>query len=63
MENALDAAKKNIFKSIAELTLLKKSAVVPPDPRVVPIPQAVLILESHPPYELYLDATKHLALS
>jgi len=32
MENALDAVKKDIFKSIAELTLLKKSAVAPPDP-------------------------------
>jgi len=32
MENALDMVKKNIFKSIAELTLLKKSAVVPSNP-------------------------------
>jgi len=31
MENALDVVKKNIFKSITELTLLKKSAVVPPN--------------------------------
>jgi len=29
-ENALDVVKKDIFKGIAELTLLKKSAVVPP---------------------------------
>jgi len=29
MENALDMVKKDIFKSIAELTPLKKSAVVP----------------------------------
>jgi len=28
MENALDVVKKNIFKSIAELTPLKRSAVV-----------------------------------
>ena len=32
IENALDAVKKDIFKSIAELTPLKKSAVVPPNP-------------------------------
>jgi len=32
VENALDVVKKDIFKSIAELTLLKKSAVVPPNP-------------------------------
>jgi len=32
MENALDAVKKDIFKSITELTLLKKSAVAPPNP-------------------------------
>ena len=31
-ENALDIAKRDIFKSIAELTLLKRSAVVPPNP-------------------------------
>jgi hypothetical protein len=31
MENALDAVKKDIFKDTAEPTLLKKSAVVPPD--------------------------------
>jgi len=30
MENALDAVKRDIFKSIAELTPLKGSAVVPP---------------------------------
>jgi len=29
MENALDVVKKDIFKGIAKLTLLKKSAVVP----------------------------------
>jgi len=32
MENALDAVKKDIFKSIAELAPLKRSAVVPPVP-------------------------------
>jgi len=32
MENALDVVKKDIFKSIAELTLLKKSAIAPPNP-------------------------------
>jgi len=30
MENILDTVKRDIFKEIAELTLLKKSAVVPP---------------------------------
>jgi len=30
MENALNAVKKDIFKSIAELTPLKRSAVAPP---------------------------------
>jgi len=30
MENALDVAEKDISKEITELTLLKKSAVVPP---------------------------------
>jgi len=30
MENILDAVKRDTFKGIAELTLLKKSAVVPP---------------------------------
>jgi len=30
MENALDMAEKDIFKGITKLTLLKKSAVVPP---------------------------------
>jgi len=32
MENTLDIVKKDIFKSIAKLTLLKRSAVVPPIP-------------------------------
>jgi len=32
MENAFNAVKKDISKSIAELTLLKKSAVIPPNP-------------------------------
>jgi len=32
MENALDAVKKDIFKNIAELTPLKRSAVAPPVP-------------------------------
>jgi len=38
MENALDAVKKDIFKSIAKLTPLKRSAVVPPIPKVILIP-------------------------
>ena len=29
MESALDVAEKDIFKNIAELTLLKRSAIVP----------------------------------
>jgi len=32
MENTWNAVKKDIFKEIAELTLLKKSAVVSPNP-------------------------------
>jgi len=32
MENVLDAVKRDIFKGIAKLILLKKSAVVPPGP-------------------------------
>jgi len=32
MENVLNAVKRDIFKGIAELTLLKKSAVVPLSP-------------------------------
>ena len=32
MENTLDAVKRDIFKSTAKLTLLKRSAVVPPAP-------------------------------
>jgi len=32
MEKALNAVKKDIFKGIIKLTLLKKSAVVPPVP-------------------------------
>jgi len=32
MESALDVVKKDIFKSIAKLTLLKKSAIVPFNP-------------------------------
>jgi len=32
MENVLDIVKRDTFKGIAELTLLKKSAVVPPGP-------------------------------
>jgi len=32
MENALDVVKKDIFKRIAEITLLKKSAVVSSNP-------------------------------
>jgi hypothetical protein len=30
MENALDIVEKDISKEIAELTLLKKSTIVPP---------------------------------
>jgi len=32
MENVLDVVKRDIFKEIAELTLLKRSTVVPPGP-------------------------------
>ena len=32
IENALDVVEKDIFKGIAKLTLLKKSAVVPLTP-------------------------------
>ena len=32
MENTLDVVKKAIFKEIIKLTLLKKFAVVPPNP-------------------------------
>jgi len=32
MENALDVVKKDIFKGITKLTLLKRSAIVPPSP-------------------------------
>jgi len=32
MENALDVVKKDIFKDTAKPTLLKKSAIVPPNP-------------------------------
>ena len=32
IENALDAVKRDISKGIVELTLLKRSAVVPSDP-------------------------------
>jgi len=32
IENVLDMVKKDISKNITELTLLKKSAVVPPNP-------------------------------
>jgi len=32
MENALDAVKRDIFKGIVKLNLLKKSAVAPPNP-------------------------------
>ena len=32
MENALDVVKRAIFKEIIKLTLLKRFAVVPPDP-------------------------------
>ena len=37
MENALDAVKKDIFKNIAKLTLLKRSAEVPPNSQIVTI--------------------------
>jgi len=32
MENTLDIVKKDIFKGIAKLTYLKRSAKVPPGP-------------------------------
>jgi hypothetical protein len=32
MENALDIVKRDIFKEIAKLTLLKRPAIVPPGP-------------------------------
>ena len=32
MENTLDVVKKAIFKEIIKLTLLKRFAVVPPNP-------------------------------
>jgi len=32
MENVLNAVKRDIFKEIAELTLLKRSVVIPPSP-------------------------------
>ena len=32
MENTLDMVKRAIFKEIVELTLLKRFAVVPPNP-------------------------------
>jgi len=32
MENVLDVVKKDTFKGITKLTLLKKSAIVPPGP-------------------------------
>jgi len=32
IENALDAVKKDIFKSITKLTPLKRSAIAPPIP-------------------------------
>jgi len=38
MENALDVVKKDIFKGIAELTPLKRFAVVPPNPQIIYIP-------------------------
>ena len=31
MESALDVVEKDTFKNIAELTLLKRSAIVPPN--------------------------------
>jgi len=34
MENALDAVKRDIFKGIVELTLLKRSNVVPLSPYI-----------------------------
>jgi len=37
MENISDVVKRDIFKGIAKLTLLKKSAIVPPGPQIVPI--------------------------
>jgi len=40
----LDIVEKDISKGIAELTLLKKSAVVPPGLQIVPTPQIALVL-------------------
>ena len=37
MENALNIVKRAIFKEIVELTLLKRFAVVPPNPQITPI--------------------------
>ena len=31
MENALDMVEKDIFKNITKLTLVKRSAIVPPN--------------------------------
>jgi hypothetical protein len=42
MENALDAAKRDIFKRTIELTLSKRSAVVPPNRQVALVPQIAL---------------------
>jgi len=38
MENALNVVEKDISKGITKLTLLKKSAVVPPSLRITPAP-------------------------
>jgi len=38
MENASDVVEKDISKGIAELTLSKESAVVPPGFRIIPAP-------------------------
>ena len=42
MESALDMVKKDIFKNITKLTLLKRSAVAPPNRQVALIPRPIL---------------------
>jgi hypothetical protein len=48
MENALDVVKRDIFKGTVKPTLLKKSAVVPPNCQVAPIPWLVPALRTIP---------------
>jgi hypothetical protein len=42
MENTLDVEEKDIFKGIAKLTLLKRSAIVPPRYRIILILEIIL---------------------